>query len=126
MEEEDSGMDHPKKRRRRRKSRDPLSATLILTNEVKGELGVVSKDLFDDLFGSRCIPFQNREGSQEEICYAAISSWSPVGLDQIDEVSWTIIPVRPQKPEWDGPASISDLQHSCGGITKQECSKARC
>jgi peroxin-6 len=43
---------HPRKRRRRRRrlDRPPLSARLLLDDDMKGEVGVLSEDLFADLF----------------------------------------------------------------------------
>jgi peroxin-6 len=43
-----------KKRRRRRLDRPPIPARLLLDDRIKGEVGVLSEDLFNDLFpGSR-------------------------------------------------------------------------
>jgi peroxin-6 len=46
---------HPRKRRRRRRvDRPAISARLLLDDGLQGEVGVLSADLFDDLFpGSR-------------------------------------------------------------------------
>lgn len=42
---------HPRKRRRRRRlDRPAISARLLLDERLKGELGVLSEDLFEDLF----------------------------------------------------------------------------
>jgi peroxin-6 len=42
---------HPRKRRRRRRDDKPaISARLLVDERVKGEVGVLSEDLFDDLF----------------------------------------------------------------------------
>jgi peroxin-6 len=50
-----NGALHPRKRRRRRRlDRPPISARLLLDDRMKGEVGVLSEDLFNDLFpGSR-------------------------------------------------------------------------
>jgi peroxin-6 len=46
-----NGAVHPRKRRRRRRlDRPPISARLLLDDRVKGEVGVLSEDLFNDLF----------------------------------------------------------------------------
>lgn len=46
-----NGALHPRKRRRRRRlDRPPISARLLLDDRVKGEVGVLSEDLYDDLF----------------------------------------------------------------------------
>jgi len=46
-----NGVANPRKRRRRRRlDRPPISARLLLDDRVKGEVGVLSEDLFNDLF----------------------------------------------------------------------------
>jgi peroxin-6 len=54
-----NGMLHSKRRRRRRRRQDKaaISARLVLDDHVKGDVGIVSEDLFDDLF-----PKHNQEG----------------------------------------------------------------
>lgn len=43
---------NPRKRRRRRRVERPaISARLLLDERLKGEEGVLSEDLFEDLFG---------------------------------------------------------------------------
>jgi peroxin-6 len=43
---------NPRKRRRRRRlDRPAISARLLLDERLKGEVGVLSEDLFVDLFG---------------------------------------------------------------------------
>lgn len=43
---------NPRKRRRRRRlDRPAMSARLLLDERLKGEVGVLSEDLFGDLFG---------------------------------------------------------------------------
>jgi peroxin-6 len=46
-----NGVPHPRKRRRRRRlDRPAISARLLLDDRMKGEVGVLSEDLFNDLF----------------------------------------------------------------------------
>jgi peroxin-6 len=46
-----NGVPHPRKRRRRRRlDRPAISARLLLDDRMKGEVGVLSEDLFTDLF----------------------------------------------------------------------------
>jgi peroxin-6 len=46
-----NGVPHPRKRRRRRRvDRPATSARLLLDDRMKGEVGVLSEDLFTDLF----------------------------------------------------------------------------
>lgn len=41
---------HRKRRRRRRQDKPAISARLVLDNHVKGDVGILSDDLFADLF----------------------------------------------------------------------------
>ena len=46
-----NGVVHPRKRRRRRRlDRPATSARLLLDDRMKGEVGILSEDLFSDLF----------------------------------------------------------------------------
>jgi len=46
-----NGAVHPRKRRRRRRlDRPPISARLLLDDRMKGEVGILSEDLFNDFF----------------------------------------------------------------------------
>ena len=46
-----NGAVHPRKRRRRRRlDRPPITARLLLDDRMKGEVGILSEDLFNDLF----------------------------------------------------------------------------
>lgn len=39
-----------KRKRRRRQDKPPINARLVLDDHVKGDIGIVSEDLFRDLF----------------------------------------------------------------------------
>jgi peroxin-6 len=41
---------HRKRRRRRRQDKPSISARLVLDDHVKGDVGILSDDLFADLF----------------------------------------------------------------------------
>jgi peroxin-6 len=41
---------HSRKRKRRRQDKSALSARLVLDDHVKGDVGILSEDLFADLF----------------------------------------------------------------------------
>jgi peroxin-6 len=46
-----NGIVHPRKRRRRRRVDQPaITARLLLDDRMKGEVGILSDDLFNDLF----------------------------------------------------------------------------
>ena len=88
-------MDHPKRKRRRRKcNRNSISATLVVASEIKGGVGVISEDLFQDLFDYQQHFSAFEEDDESNIQYVAITPWSPNTPSQIDEALWTILPVR--------------------------------
>ncbi|RAL10817.1 AAA family ATPase peroxin 6 [Aspergillus homomorphus CBS 101889] len=74
--------------RRRMRNRAPISARLSLDHQLRGNIGVVSDDLVGDLFS---------KDNQDDlgIYYVAISPYLP-GCTSVEDLSWTIIPVRPQ------------------------------
>jgi peroxin-6 len=43
-------MPHHRKRKRRRQDKSAISARLVLDDHVKGDIGILSEDLFADLF----------------------------------------------------------------------------
>ncbi|CAF9921405.1 MAG: peroxisomal assembly protein [Heterodermia speciosa] len=93
MEDEDLVMDHPKRRRRRKENRDPISATLVVASDLKGGLGLISEDLFQHLFDYQHYSALEEDG-ESPILHAAITPWSPNTPSLIDEAVWTILPVR--------------------------------
>ncbi|KAL9600451.1 MAG: hypothetical protein Q9219_003204 [cf. Caloplaca sp. 3 TL-2023] len=94
-------MDHPKKRRRRRKNeRSPLSATLIPDTDLDGEVGFLSADLNRQLFPGPA-------ASSEGLRCVAVSPWAPEPSGTYQDHSWTILPVKvgEAQPEWTDPSS---------------------
>ncbi|KAL8958061.1 MAG: hypothetical protein Q9183_005912, partial [Haloplaca sp. 2 TL-2023] len=79
-------MDHPKKRRRRRRIEvSPLTATLVFDPELKGEQGVLSQDLHEQL---------------PDVQYVAITPWASQDSDIYQSRPWTIIPFKSREPDW--------------------------
>ncbi|UPX11714.1 peroxisomal assembly protein [Ascochyta rabiei] len=80
---------NPRKRRRRRRlDRPPTSARLLLDERLKGEVGVLSDDLFDDLF-----PGAKHDGADTPR-HVAITPWLPSSVVASQTIPWTILPVR--------------------------------
>ncbi|KAI1082750.1 peroxisomal biogenesis factor 6 [Whalleya microplaca] len=83
---------HRKRRRRRRQDKPAISARLVLDDHVKGDSGILSDDLFADLF-----PHLQEESDQVENSqpsgthYVAISPWTPNSSPR--QTNWTIVPV---------------------------------
>ena len=64
------------KRKRRREDKPALSARLYLDSSVKGELGVVSEDLLQQLYPKGLLPTTAPSNEQEHIS-VAITPWTP-------------------------------------------------
>lgn len=69
-----------KRKRRRREDKPAISARLYLDSNFKGEIGVLSDDLFHDL------------GSGDARLHAAITPWTP--NPSPSDSSWTVLPFR--------------------------------
>ncbi|PVI08218.1 peroxisomal biogenesis factor 6 [Periconia macrospinosa] len=101
MMEVQHGAVHPRKRRRRRRlDRPAISARLLLDDRLKGEEGILSEDLFADLF-----PWAGKSdvdsvtSKEKPIYYVAITPWLPSSLAASQNASWTILPVRLAGPD---------------------------
>ena len=105
-------MPHHRKRKRRRQDKSAITARLVLDDHVKGDVGILSEDLFADLFLATAesklrelftalkganlysLDQQNGNGSPApEVHYVAISPWGPSTL--VEDSTWTVVPVRP-------------------------------
>ncbi|KAI0383943.1 peroxisomal biogenesis factor 6 [Hypomontagnella monticulosa] len=81
-----------RKRRRRRQDKPAISARLVLDNHVKGDIGILSDDLFVDLFPQ----LQEDSGDGEtgqipDIHHVAIAPWTPSSSPQ--RTNWTVVPI---------------------------------
>ncbi|KAI1280998.1 peroxisomal biogenesis factor 6 [Xylaria sp. FL0933] len=83
----------PRRRRRRRQDKPPISARLVLDDHVKGDVGILSDDLFADLFPQ----LQQNESDEVDQNYAvqvhhvAIAPWTPDATPQ--RTNWAVVPV---------------------------------
>ncbi|KAJ8119239.1 hypothetical protein ONZ43_g3773 [Nemania bipapillata] len=83
-----------RRRRRRRQDKPPISARLVLDDHVKGDVGILSDDLFADLF-----PHLQQHDSDEidqnyttqQVHHVAIAPWAPDASPQ--RTNWTVVPV---------------------------------
>ena len=91
-------MDHPKRRRRRRKTdSSPITATLVLDPDLRGEEGLLSPSLYEQLF-----PWSDPEDRQligQKPQYVAVSQWVPDLAGPYEDQIWTILPVKVPRPE---------------------------
>ncbi|KAF2786353.1 AAA-domain-containing protein [Melanomma pulvis-pyrius CBS 109.77] len=86
--EAQNGALHPRRRRRRRRlDRPAISARLLLDDGMTGEVGVLSEDLFADLFPG------DRDAAS--VHHVAIIPWLPTAVvAAAQNVPWTILPVQ--------------------------------
>lgn len=101
-------IDHPKKRRRRRVNRSAISALLTLNDNVKTDVGLISDDLYRDLF-RQGTPLDHSTADAPNVRYVAISPWTPSAFESQPDGTWTILPVTHQS---DGSEHTSKLPPS--------------
>ncbi|KAJ2899258.1 AAA-domain-containing protein [Zalerion maritima] len=84
-----------KRRRRRRQDRPPASARLVLDDHIKGDHGILSEDLHNDLF-PHLRPVRDDDGAAlpppPSVQYVAIAPWAP--SPEIQATTWTVVPVH--------------------------------
>ncbi|KAL8669493.1 MAG: hypothetical protein Q9168_005915 [Polycauliona sp. 1 TL-2023] len=91
-------MDHPKRRRRRRKNNgSPHAASLILDPDLRGEEGLLSAGLYEQLFPWTRPEARPPNGLNTQ--YVAVSPWTPDSAGSYEDQDWTILPVRISRPE---------------------------
>ena len=107
MEDEATAMDHPKRRRRRRRrvDRQAISGWLTLSENVKGDVGLLSDDLYADLF-SYTSSHDEIDHKSTAVRYVAISPWSELSPDHIEKAKWTILPVSIPSHEIDAAIQL--------------------
>ncbi|RDL38361.1 p-loop containing nucleoside triphosphate hydrolase [Venustampulla echinocandica] len=101
-----------RKRKRRRQDKSSITARLVLDDHVRGDVGILSEDLFADLFpaiqGKYLLDLCYEDGSEAnavfaaepdgsgssgpEILHVAISPWTPA--KSVEDSAWTVVPVR--------------------------------
>ena len=95
MEYPTTPIDH-RKRKRRRADRLPISACLKSSEQIKGNAGRISRDLYAELF---------RHGPAEEppfLRYIAITLRTPLSSDIVENASWTVLPIQAQADSAEG------------------------
>ncbi|KAG9238254.1 hypothetical protein BJ875DRAFT_63061 [Amylocarpus encephaloides] len=82
-----------RKRKRRRQDKSSITARLVLDDHVRGDVGILSEDLYADLFPAASQAQTDGNGSQgPEICHVAISPWTPTA--SVEDSAWTVVAVR--------------------------------
>ena len=92
MDEQKRLLEHRKRKRRRRADRPAVSGWLQPSDQLKGNIGLISEDLFTELFHYRP-SIVDSEPSPNVLC-VAIAPWVPLAHASIEDTAWTILPVR--------------------------------
>jgi peroxin-6 len=79
-----------KRKRRRREDKPAISARIFLDSSLKGEVGMLSEDLVNDLY-------PKHTAGDSNTLYAAVTPWVP--NPSATESSWCILPFRRQSKE---------------------------
>ncbi|KAF2836554.1 AAA-domain-containing protein, partial [Patellaria atrata CBS 101060] len=85
-----------RKRRRRRLDKLPLAAHLVLDELLKGQVGILSEDLFADLFPGFKNSFGKKDERTDRVHHVAITPRMPLSITSAATLPWTILPVRRQ------------------------------
>ncbi|TVY27749.1 Peroxisomal biogenesis factor [Lachnellula hyalina] len=84
---------HHRKRKRRRQDKSSITARLVLDDHVKGDVGILSEDLFADLFPAQAYAQKDDSPPQnDEVHHVAISPWEP--STTVEDSTWTVVPIR--------------------------------
>ncbi len=94
MENDQTNLYHRKKRRRRRPDRPAISGWLVLEEQLKDDVGILSHDLYTELFPGLQADLVTQKEDEDRLNFVAISPWSPPWTTSTQDGSWTIIPVR--------------------------------
>ena len=122
--------DHRKRKRRRPVQRPPIAAFLQPSEQLKGNIGLLSNDLCSELLGRLVVPSESA-GQALEHHYVGIS---PLTHDaSVEDSAWTILPVRPRTAREEDqtvlntielPSSASALQSLARGIQNKPSRKS--
>ena len=105
MERHEISIDHRKKRRRRRAERPALSAWLTWDDRVNSDVGLISDDLYRDLF-HQWTPLDQSSPDARSVRYIAISPWTPNSLESQPEGAWTILPVTHESERGENSSNL--------------------
>lgn len=96
-------IDHRKRKRRRREDRPPVSAWLKPSEQINGNVGNISRHLYNELF--------RHEASESSafLKYISITPCAPLTLDLVQNASWTILPVQAQADSTEGSDALGSL-----------------
>jgi peroxin-6 len=104
------------KRKRRREDKPALSARLYLDSSVKGELGVVSEDLLQQLY-PKGLPPSAASSNKQEFISVAITPWTPNASST--EALWAVIPIATSRKWNDKPLPNNTIRFPAGAFSTQ-------
>ncbi|KAL1878695.1 peroxisomal assembly protein [Diaporthe australafricana] len=84
---------HRKRKRRRRHDKPAIAARLVLDDHVKGDVGILSEDLFAELFPHLNHEIQHGQDGPlvPDVLHVALAPWAPNASPET--TNWTIVPV---------------------------------
>ncbi|KAL7934437.1 AAA domain-containing protein [Trichoderma chlorosporum] len=80
---------HRRRNRRRRQDKPAITARLVLDDRTKGDVGIVSDDLFSDLFPH--LASDANDELADDIHHIAVAPWTP-NANPV-EMAWSVVPV---------------------------------
>ena len=109
-----TSIDHRKKKRRRA-DRPPISSWLKPSEQIKGNIGKISRDLYTELFR------HEPTGEPPSLRYIAIAPRTPFSSDLVENASWTLLPIQAQTGSTEGSDGLgpSSLQFSATSLVLQ-------
>ncbi|CAG8977203.1 hypothetical protein HYALB_00006740 [Hymenoscyphus albidus] len=84
-------MSHLRKRKRRRQDKTSITARLVLDDHIKGDVGILSEDLYADLFPAAAQAEEDGTPGPE-LLHVALSPWCP--STAVEDSTWTVVAVR--------------------------------
>ncbi|EKG11917.1 ATPase AAA+ type core [Macrophomina phaseolina MS6] len=110
-----------RRRRRRRQDKPAISARLLPDERLKGEVGLLSEDLFHDLFPAAAHASESSDAASARVYHVAITPWVPSSVSSPESCSWTLLPVRPQdkSDQQTSPLPHSSLQFPAKSLSLQ-------
>jgi len=105
MEYQTTAIDHRKRRKRRRADRSPVSGWLVPSEQFKGNVGRVPQELLAELF-EHCGSQEDTANGLSDIRYVAITPWSHVTHDFVEDTGWTVLPVQAQENSEEGANNV--------------------
>lgn len=124
MESPTTSIDHRKRKRRRRADRPPISAWLTPSEQIKGDVGNISRHLYTESFRHK--PLQDSPAELTPFHYIAITPWTAFPQDIVEDASWTILPVRVRETGAEGTDGLgpSSIQFPATSLALQTFAEA--